>query len=87
MNPLLDSILNIQVKLFIHVGMVLASLQISILHPFQDYFSLYEMDPPVGGAKTEEPLEEPHTWHTPKQNLACHVSRVGLEPTPDTVVR
>ena len=26
----------------------------SVLHPFQDYFSSYEMDQSVGGAKTEE---------------------------------
>ena len=27
----------------------------SVLRPFQDYFSSYETDQSVGGAKTEEP--------------------------------
>ena len=45
----------------------------SVLRPSQDYFSSYETDQSVGGAKTEEPRE--------KQ------ARAGLEPTPDTAVR
>ena len=30
----------------------------SVLHPFQDYFSLYEKGQSVGGAKTGEPLRK-----------------------------
>ena len=40
----------------------------SVLRPFQDYFSSYEMGQSVGGAKTGEPGEKPPV--TPK-------------PTPD----
>ena len=38
------------------------------LHPFQDYFSSYEMGQSIGGAKTGEPWET-NTWHTRKQNM------------------
>ena len=31
----------------------------SVLRPFQDYFSSYEMGQSVGGAKTGEPRENP----------------------------
>ena len=31
----------------------------SVLRPFQDYFSSYEIGQSVGGAKTGEPLEKP----------------------------
>ena len=54
----------------------------SVLRPFQDYFSSYEMGQSVGGRKRENP-EENHLAHL----LVSHVARAGLEPTPDTAVK
>ena len=43
----------------------------SVLHPFQDYFTSYEMGQSVGGVKTGEHREKNMpTWHTRKQYLA-----------------
>ena len=55
---------------------------LSVLPPFQDYFSSYKTGQSVGGGK-EKPPGTPAsiTW------LVSHVLRVGLEPTLDTVVR
>ena len=50
----------------------------SVLRPLQDYFSSYETDQSVGGAKTGEPREKKKT---PRLS---HVVRAGLEPTSDT---
>ena len=43
---------------------------ISVLHPFEDYFSSYETDQSVGGRKQENP-EKKNSWQTRKQNFAC----------------
>ena len=59
----------------------------SVLRPFQDYFSSYETDQSVGGAKTVEPREKPLDTPASRTWLVSHVARAGLEPTPDTVVR
>ena len=60
----------------------------SVLRPFQDYFSLYEMGQSVGGAKTGEPREK-HLAHPQAALGLSHMWPVWavLEPTPDTAVR
>ena len=59
----------------------------SVLRPFQDYFSSYEMGQSVGGQKREN--SEKKTPGTPASRtwLVSHVASAGLEPTPDTAVR
>ena len=58
----------------------------SVLRPFQDYFSSYEMGQSVGGRKWENP-EKNHLAH-PQAGLGLpHMASAGLEPTPDTAVR
>ena len=59
----------------------------SVLRPFQDYFSSYEMGQSVGGAKTGEPQEKPPGTPASRTWLVSHVARVVLKPTPDTGVR
>ena len=59
----------------------------SVLRPFQDYFSSYEMGQSVGGAKTGEPREKLPDTPASRTWLVSHVARAGLEPTPDTAVR
>ena len=59
----------------------------SVLRPFQDYFSSYEMDQSVGGAKTGEPREKPPDTPASRTWLVSHVARAELETTPDTAVR
>ena len=58
----------------------------SVLCPFQDYFSSYEMGQSVGGAKMGEPREKPPDTPASRTWLVSHVARAGLEPTPDTAV-
>ena len=58
----------------------------SALHPFQDYFSSYEMGQSVGGAKTREPREKTPDTPASRTWLVSHVARAGLEPTPVTAV-
>ena len=53
----------------------------------KDYFSSYETDQSVGGAKTGEPREKPPDTPASRTWLVSHVARAGLEPTPDTAVR
>ena len=55
----------------------------SFKHPFQDYFSSYETDKSVGGAKTGESHEKPPGAPTSRTWLVSHLPREGLEPTPD----
>ena len=58
----------------------------SVLRPFQDYFSSYETDQSVGGAKTVEPREKKtHLTHPQAERGLSHSA--GLEPTPDIAVR
>ena len=57
------------------------------LRPFQDYFSSYETGQSVGGAKTGDPREKPHSIPASRTWLVSHVASAGLEPTPDTAVR
>ena len=59
----------------------------SVLRPFQDYFSSYEMGQSVGGAKTGDPREKPPGTPASRTWLVSHVAKAGLEPTADTVVR
>ena len=59
----------------------------SVLHPFQDYFSTYEMGKSVGVAKTGEPREKPPGTPASRTWLVSHVARAGLKPRPDTAVR
>ena len=59
----------------------------SVLRPFQDYFSSYEMGQSVGGAKTGEPREKSPDTPASRTWLVSHVARAGLEPTPDIAVR
>ena len=56
----------------------------SVLRPFQDYFSSYEMGQSVGGAKTGESREKPPGTPASRTWLVSHVARAGLDPTPDT---
>ena len=66
----------------------LSSLELTVLCPFQDYFSSNETGQSVGGAKTTEPREKPPG--TPPASLSwlvSHVASEGLEPTPDTAMR
>ena len=60
----------------------------SVLHPFQDYFSSYEMGQSVGGRKREgEPREKPPGTPASRTWLVSHVASAGLKPTPDTAVK
>ena len=58
----------------------------SVLRPFQDYFSSYEMGQLVGGAKTGEPREKPPDTPPSRTWLVSHVARAGLEPAPNTAM-
>ena len=58
----------------------------SVLRPFQDYFSKYETGQSVGGRKPENHKKK-HLALTSRTWLVSHVASVGLEPTPDIVVR
>ena len=58
----------------------------SVLRPFQDYFSSYEMGQSVGGAKTEEPREKTPGTSTSRTWFVSLVASAGLKPTPDTTV-
>ena len=55
----------------------------SVLRPFQDYFSSYEMSQSVGGAKPGE-AEKNHLAHPQAELGLSHLASAGLEPTPDT---
>ena len=56
----------------------------SVLRPFQDYFSSYETDQSLSGAKTGEPREKPPNTPASRTWLVSLVARAGLKPTPDT---
>ena len=60
---------------------------VSVLRPFQDYFSSYEMGQSVGGAKTGKAREKTPDTPASRTWLVSHVAIMGLEPTPDTAVR
>ena len=53
----------------------------SVLRPFQDYVSSYEMGQSVGGAKMGEPREKTPDTPASRTWLVSHVARAGLEPT------
>ena len=60
---------------------------ISVLRPFQYYFSSYETGQSVGGAIMGEPQEKTQVTPASRTWLVSHVARTGLEPTPVTAVR
>ena len=54
---------------------------------FCNHISTYETGQSVGGAKTGVPREKPPGTPASRTWLVSHVTRAGLEPTPDTVMR
>ena len=50
----------------------------SVLRPFQDYFSSYETDQSVGGAKTGDPGEKIPGTPASETWLVSHVASAGL---------
>ena len=72
---------------FFIIIIIIIIIIISVLRPFQDYFSSYETGTPVGGAKTGEPREKTPGTPASRTWLVSHVVTAWFEPTPDTSVR
>ena len=56
----------------------------SVLRPFEDYFSSYEMGQSLGRVKMGELKEKPSDRPASRTWLVSHVPCVVLEPTPDS---